>query len=594
MRFLVLAFALLFAAVAHAAPSADLATLFKDYDEAHLKLYPTDALWRGDTRYLDRYEDNLTPEFLVEARKENADFRARLAKIARGPLDEEDGLSYDIFAWQLADDQSALAPGIAEHFQMLPIDQFGGAQVYFATEMEWRGRFPFNTPEQYAQAISRMKGFSHWIDTAIARMRDGMAIGVTLPKAIVVRVIPQAEEQANKSPDESVFMGPVKNMPDTIKGEDRARIAREYRDTVVGDVLPAYRRLASFLKREYLPKARGSVGLSAIPGGREMYLHLVRHHTTEDTTPEQFHQIGLAEVARIRREMERVKDSTDFKGDLASFRAFLRNDPRFKFKSRDEMMAAYEAVKEKIAAELPRVFDHLPKTPFEIQFFDDFQAPSQAAANYEPAPADGSRPGIFHINGYDLPSRPSYTSEVLSLHESMPGHHLQIMLAEENTDLPAFRRFNGPNAFIEGWGLYTEQLGSALGLYADPYQEFGFLSFDMWRACRLVVDTGMHEGRMTRGQAIAFMLDNTSLTKTDAEAEIDRYIAYPGQALAYKAGQLDLLRLRDHANAALGAKFDLKAFHDAVLLDGPMPLSILDAKIDRFIAAQKSPETPGN
>lgn len=587
MKFFVLAFALLFAGTAQAAPSAELAALLKDYDDAHLALYPTDALWRGDTRFLDKYEDTLTPEFLVVARKENADFRARLAKVDADHLDEEDRLSREIFAWQLDDEARALAPGIAERFQMLPIDQFGGAQVYFATEMEWRGRFPFNTTAQYLQAISRMKGFAHWMDTAIARMRDGMKIGVTLPKAVVVRVIPQAEEQADKPLDDSVFMGPVKNMPDTIKGDDRARIAKEYRKTVAGVVIPAYRRLADFLKNEYLTKARRSVGLSAVPGGHAMYLYLVRHHTTEDTSPEEFHRIGLAEVARIEAEMERVKGKTGFKGDLKAFRAFLRSDPKFRFKSSDEMMAAYQTVKAKIASALPRAFDRLPKTPFEIKFFDDFQAPSQAAANYEPASADGSRPGIFNINGYDLPSRPTYATEVLSLHESMPGHHLQMMLAQENTNLPAFRRFNGPNAFIEGWGLYTEQLGKTLGLYADPYQEFGFLSFDMWRACRLVVDTGMHNGHMTREQAIRFMLDNTSLTRTDVEAEIDRYIAYPGQALAYKAGQLDLLRLRDHAKTELGARFDLRKFHDAVLLDGPMPLSILDAKIGRWIAARK-------
>jgi len=587
MKFLALIFVLLLAGTAHAAPSAELAGLLKNYDDAHLKLYPTDALWRGDVRYLDKYEDTLTPEFLVEARKENADFRLQLSKISRSALDAEDALSYDIFGWQLADEARLLAPGVAERFQRLPLEQFGGAQIYFATEMEWRGRFPFNTPEQYRQAISRMKGFAHWMDTAIARMRDGEKMGVTLPKAIVVRVIPQAQEQADKPIDDSVFMGPVKNMPDTIKGEDRARIAKEYRQTVADFVIPAYRRLADFLKDEYLAKARDSVGLSDVPGGHLMYLTLVRHHTTEETSPEEFHRIGLAEVARIKGEMERVKDQTGFKGDLAAFRAYLRNDPRFKFKSREEMMTAYQAVKAKIAQGVPRVFDHAPRTPFEIAFFDDFQAPSQAAANYEPASADGSRPGIFNINGYDLPSRPNYTTEVLSLHESVPGHHFQMMLAEENTSLPAFRRFNGPNAFIEGWGLYTEQLGKALGLYTDPYQEFGFLSFDMWRACRLVVDTGMHNGHMTREEAIQFMLDNTSLARTDVEAEIDRYIAYPGQALAYKAGQLDMLRLRDKAKAELGAKFDLAKFHDAVLLDGAMPLSILDAKIDRWIAASR-------
>ncbi len=588
MKFLAFVFALFLAGAAQAAPSAGLAALFKDYDEAHLKLYPTDALWRGDSRYLDRYEDTLTPEFLREARKQNAAFRARLSRISRAGLDAEDALSYDIFAWQLDDEARSLAPGIAERFQMLPLDQFGGAQVYFATEMEWRGRFPFNTAEQYEQAMKRMKGFAHWMDTAIARMRDGQRTGVTLPKAIVARVIPQAEEQANKPIGDSVFMGPVKNMPDTIKGSDRERITKEYRDTVANAVIPAYRRLADFLKNEYLAKARDSVGLSAMPGGHEMYLYLVRHHTTEDTPPEEFHRIGLEEVARIRAEMERVKKKTGFKGDLAAFRAYLRNDPRFKFNSRDEMMAAYQAVKEKIAAGLPRGIGRFPKTPVAIRFFDDFQAPAQAAANYEPASADGSRPGIFNINGYDLPSRPAYTTEVLSLHESMPGHHLQMMLAQENARLPAFRRFGGPNAFIEGWGLYTEQLGKALGLYTDPYQEFGFLSFDMWRACRLVVDTGMHNGRMTRDEAIQFMLDNTTLTRTDVEAEIDRYIAYPGQALAYKAGQLDLLGLRDRAKAALGVTFDIRTFHDALLRDGAMPLSILNARIGRWIADQAS------
>src|SRR6185437_9676329 len=266
--------------------------------------------------------------------KENADFQARLGAIDANGLDEQDRLSREILAWQLDDEARALARGIAERFQMLPLEQFGGAQVYFATEMEWRGRFPFNTPEQYAQAISRMKGFAHWMDTAIARMRDGEKIGVTLPKAIVVRVIPQAEEQANKPLDESVFMGPVKNMPDTIKGADRARIAKEYRETVVDVVIPAYRRLADFLKNEYLAKARDSVGLSAMPGGHDMYLYLVRHHTTEDTTPEEFHRIGLQEVVRIKSEMQRVKDQTGFKGDLAAFRTYLRNDPLFKFKSR--------------------------------------------------------------------------------------------------------------------------------------------------------------------------------------------------------------------------------------------------------------------
>lgn len=588
MRKLLLAVVLIVAGATPtmAAPNAALAQLFQDYDEAGLRAYPTGALWRGDMRYLDRYEDNLTPEFLVEQRKENADFHTRLAAIDRAALDSEDQLSYDIFAYTLQDDAHGLAPEIAGLFQMLPIDQFNGAHIGFAIEMQWRSRYPFNTPGDYAKAIARMKGFAHWVDGAIGKMREGAAQGITQPRVIVERLIPQTEEQADKSVDDSVFYGPAKNMPDTIKGKERTRLLKDYRAAVSDVVLPAYRRLADFLKNEYLPKARTSVGLSAMPGGRDLYLYLVRHHTTLDRTPDEIHQTGLSEVTRITAAMEAVKKKVHFKGDLAAFRAFLRSDPQFQFKDRDAMMAAYQAVKVKIAQGLPKLFDHQPRTPFEIKFFEDFVAKNQASADYEQASLDGSRPGIFHINGYDLPARPTYQTEVLSVHESMPGHHLQIMLAQENESLPPFRRFGGTTAFVEGWGLYTESLGKDLGLYTDPYQEFGQLSFDMWRACRLVVDTGMHAGTMTREEAIDFMLANTSLTKTDVIAEVERYIAYPGQALAYKAGQLDLLRLRDKAKKALGAKFDIRKFHDAVLLEGAMPLSLLDLQIDRWIAEQ--------
>ncbi|HEV2562134.1 MAG TPA: DUF885 domain-containing protein [Rhizomicrobium sp.] len=584
--FLAALLALIAFAPAQASPAGDLASLVKDYDEAQLVLYPSTALWRGDRRYLGKYEDDLSAAHLAERRKENAEFRARLSGIDRAQLDAEDQLSYDIFDYNLADDAGALAPGLGEHFQMLPLDQFNGNHVSFAVEMEWRSRFPFNTVADYESAISRMNGFAHWIDMAIARMREGEAQGITQPRVIVERMIPQADEQANKSVEESVFYGPVKNMPDAIKGDDRARIAKEYRATVGDVVIPAYRRLANFLKDEYLPKARASVGLEAMPGGNEMYLYLVHHHTTLERTPAEIHAIGLAEVERITAEMERVKNQTGFKGDLPAFRTFLRNDPRFKFKDEGQMLAAYQAVKAKIAAGLPRLFDRQPKTPYEIKFFPDFVGPTQAAAQYNQPSEDGSRPGIFYINGYDLPSRPTYSTEVLSLHESMPGHHMQIALSMENNSLPAFRRFNGPTAFVEGWGLYTESLGKDLGLYTDPYQQFAQLSFDMWRACRLVVDTGMHAEGMSREDAIDYMLANTSLTKTDVTAEVERYIAYPGQALAYKSGQLELFKLRDEAKAALGAKFDIRKFHDAVLMDGAMPLSILDGKIHRWIAQQ--------
>jgi uncharacterized protein (DUF885 family) len=581
----VLAVCFAFAPSAMAGPSEDLAKVMKDYDEANLRLHPSAALYRGDTRYLDRYEDSLTPQYLAEARKLNQEERARLSAIDRAQLAYQDQLSYDIFAWTLKDDADGLALG--ESFQLLPLDQFYGAHEGFAREMEWRSQFPFKTAADYEKAITRMKGFAHWIDTAIGKMRGGIAKGVVQPHFMVERLIAQTDELANKALDDSVFMGPVKNMPENIKGKQRARVAAQYRKAVAEIVVPAYQRLDAFLKTEYLAKARYTVGLSAIPGGKEMYLYLVKSHTTTDLTPEEIHDIGLKDVARDLAEMEKVKKDTSFKGSLDEFRTFLRTDPRFKFKDTDAMKAEFERIKAQTAANIGRLFGHIPKTQFEIRPFEPFVAPSKASAEFSGASADGSRPGIFYFNTYDLPSRPTYTTEVLELHEAVPGHHFQISTAMENTSLPEFRRFSGPTAYVEGWGLYSESLGSDLGFYTDPYQKFGRLSFDIWRACRLVVDTGMHWMGWTREQAIDYMLANTSLTKTDVTAEVERYIAIPGQALAYKIGQRKLFELRDHAKEELGAKFDIRHFHDEILRDGAMPLSILETKMDRWIAAEK-------
>ena len=574
-----------FAPASLAGPTEDLTKLMKDYDEQILRLYPSAALYRGDPRYLDRYEDNLTPEFLAEARRLSAEDTARLKAIDRAQLNYQDQLSYDIFAWTMKDQQEGLA--LAETFNLIPLDQFYGAHESFAREMGWRSQFPFKTAADYEKAMKRMKGFAHWIDTAIVQMREGMAKGVVQPRFMVQRLITQTDELADKAMDESVFMGPVKNMPDTIKGKTRARVAAAYRKAVETTVVPAYKKLSAFLKNEYLPKARDSVGISAVPGGKALYLYLVKSHTTTDMTPEQIHAFGLKEVARDLKEMEKVKKEAGFKGSLDEFRAYLRSDPKFKFKDADAMKAEFERIKAQTAANITRLFGHIPKTPFEIRPFEAFVAPTKASAEYSQPSADGSRPGIFYFNTYDLPSRPNYTTEVLELHEAVPGHHFQISTAIENTSLPEFRRFGGQTAYIEGWGLYSESLGSDLGFYTDPYQKFGMLSFDIWRACRLVVDTGMHWMGWSREQAIDYMLANTSLTKTDVTAEVERYIAIPGQALAYKIGQRKWFDLRQHAKDELDGKFDIHRFHDEALKDGAMPLSILEAKMDRWIASEK-------
>ncbi|OHE85544.1 MAG: hypothetical protein A3G75_06205 [Verrucomicrobia bacterium RIFCSPLOWO2_12_FULL_64_8] len=570
-----------------AAPAGDLARLLKDYDESRLQLYPAEGLWRGDYRFLDRYEENLTDAHLAERRRLNAGFRTRLAAIDGRTLSPQDRLSRDILDWDLADEAESLAPGLGERFQLLPLEHFYGRHQSFAQEMQWRGRFPFRTAADYDKAMARMHGFARWIDEAIVRMRQGAAQGVVQPRVIVERMIAQAEVPARTPSEQSVFFGPIAHLPAAIAGDERIRLTAAYRRAIDETVLPAYRRLLTFFLQEYLPRARSAVGLGAMPGGREMYLHLARSRTTTSLPPDEIHAIGLREVERIAAEMERVKTRTGFTGSMEEFRTFLRTVPRFKFKDQAAMLAEFERVKRHVEDYLAGIFGHMPKTPCEIRFFEPFVAPTKAAAEYHRPPADGFRPGIMFINSHDLPSRPTYTTEGLSLHEAQPGHHFQISLAIENHDLPEFRRFGGPTAYVEGWALYCESLGKDLGLYTDPYQEFGELTFEIWRACRLVVDSGMHWKGWSREDAIAYLLGHTSLSETDVVAEVERYIVLPGQALAYKIGQLKLLELRARAQKALGPKFDLRRFHDAVLLDGAMPLSILEAKIDLWIATEK-------
>jgi uncharacterized protein (DUF885 family) len=432
-----------------------------------------------------------------------------------------------------------------------------------------------------------MLGFTHWVDDAIGTMRQGMSRGVTQPRVIVERIIAQAENFADGDPEASLFMAPVKNIPDSITGKDRVRVDGAYREAVAGQLIPAYRRFADFLKNEYLPQARESIGLASIPGGKEMYLYLVKSETTSDLSPIQIHGLGLTEIKRIESEMDKVKGEAGFSGSLAQFRDFLRSDPRFQFKDSAAMLAEFNRVKNVVDAHLGTMFAAIPKSSLTFRFTDSFAAPDRPAAEYAPASGDGRRPGIVYLNASDLSARSSYTSEVLELHEGIPGHHLQLALARENRALPQFRRFGEETAFTEGWGLYAESLGSELGLYTDPYQKFGALSFDAWRASRLVVDTGIHWLGWTHEQAVDYLMTHTALSRVEAVEEVNRYIAIPGQALAYKIGAYEILNLRTRAKATLGAKFDLKRFHEVVLKDGPMPLPVLDAKVNRWIDQEK-------
>jgi uncharacterized protein (DUF885 family) len=585
-----LAVCLVLAPVSQAADSAAgaLTELLRRHDEADRQLYPSAAIQQGDNSRLDAYEDDLSAQHLAERTRLNAQERASLARIARSELSPQQQLSYDIFAWNLDDENRALAPNVARALQMLPLNQFFGGHLSFAREMQWRSDFPFNRVRDYERAITRMSGFAGWLDHAIANMREGAKLGITQPRIVVERMIPEVAALATPEVDESLFLGPVKNIPDNIAAADRQRIARDYRRAVAEVLIPAYRRLHVFLRDEYLPQARLSVGLSAMPTGRELYLYEVRRQTTEDLSPDAIHALGLAEVARLNRAMEAAKNQAGFAGSLPAFTQFLRTDPRFRFRDEASMLAEFRRIDAEVAAHSAALFGTLPKAPLEYRLLETYAAVSKAAAEYSGPSADGGRPGIVYLNTHDLHSRPTYAAESLALHEGRPGHHLQVALAVENRDLPRFRRYASPTAFTEGWALYAESLGPELGLYEDPYKKFGQLSFDAWRACRLVIDTGIHWMGWTREQAIAYLMANTALSETDATAEVERYIALPGQALAYKIGQRKFVALRERARAELGAKFDIRRFHDAVLADGAMPLPILEAKMVRWIASEKA------
>jgi uncharacterized protein (DUF885 family) len=561
---------------------ADFAGVLRDYQSAQTNLRPS----ARDNADLDRNGDDLRTDYFALLRKITEETRVALARVDRTGLSGQDRLSYDIFDWSLADDADEFASGATELARLMPLNQFNGAQISFARRMQWRPDSQMSQPRDYDNAIRQMLGFTRWLDQAIANMREGIQKGVTQPRTVVERILGQTEIFANAEPGSGLFMEQAKHIPDSFGREDRARIAAAYREAVEGALLPAYRRLAEFLKTEYLPHARTGLGLSGIPGGREMYLHMVKSQTTTELTPDAIHELGLAELLRIEAAMDAVKTETGFSGSLDQFREVLRTDPRFKYKDEAAMMAEFNRVKDVVLDHVSQVFSRLPNGRLAFRFYEPYVAPDKPAAEF--APGGGGRPGVVYLNAFDLPSRPTYTSEALEAHEGIPGHHLQTLIAASNRTLPRFRRFSTPTAYVEGWGLYAEGLGSELGLYSDPYQKFGALSFDAWRASRLVVDTGIHWCGWTRQEAIDFLVAHSALSKTEAAEEVDRYVVLPAQALAYKIGEREILDLRERAKAALGARFDIKRFHDAILNDGGMPLAILDAKIERWIAAEKA------
>ncbi|KAA2286285.1 DUF885 domain-containing protein [Arenimonas fontis] len=564
--------------------AAQLQQLYADFWEASLALNPLQATFVGDHRYDDRLPDFFSAEYRARSEAFNREWLEKARAIGSEGLQGQDLLSYEIFVAEL---ESAIE---GERFPdwMQPLQQFYNVAGLAAQLGSGTGAQPFKTVADYDNWLARASQLPALLESMQANMREGMAKGVVQPRPLIEKVLPQLDALIKDQPEQTLFWGPIANMPADFGEEDKARLTAAYRELIGQKLMPAYRDLRAFVADEYLPACRETVALSALPDGEAWYAFLVREYTTTDLSPAQIHQIGLDEVARIQAEMDQVMREVGFKGSRAEFFEFLRTDKQFEFASEDEMLAAYRALEARINQRVGELFSLTPKAAFEIRPVEPFRAQSAAGGSYMIPSEDGSRPGIFYVNTYDLPSRRSWDAESLFLHEAIPGHHFQLALQQELTDLPKFRRFGGETAFIEGWGLYAESLGKELGVYTDPYQYFGRLQAELWRAIRLVVDTGLHSKGWTREQVIRYMLENSATSETEAVAEAERYIAIPGQALAYKIGELKIKELRARAEAALGDRFDPRAFHAEVLRDGSVPLAVLEAKIDRWIAGQQT------
>lgn len=557
----------------------ELQTLVDSYYEEQLKLNPVAATANGDNRFNDQLNIDFTDAHRAKIKALLEKTQTSLGAIDREKLDANDQITYDM----LARDIKLGLEGLTYPDNLMPLNQFVGFHLTFAQLGSGSVMQPFATKKDYENWEKRMHIGAAYMDSSIVYFKRGIAANVVLPKALVEKVIPQLQSFQVADVKESTFYGPLKAFPKDFTDADKAKFTKEYSQIIQQEIMPAYARLAQFLQTTYLPKARTSTGISGIPNGAAYYQYLIKVLTTTDKPADEIYQTGLAEVKRIRSEMEKTKNSVNFKGDLKAFFEFMRTDKQFMpYQTPAQVLAAFETIHKKMEPALKTMFGRVPKTPFEIRQTEAFRAAS-ASAEYFQGSEDGTRPGIFYVPILDA-TKFNTTSgmESLFLHEAIPGHHYQVSLQQENNKLPKFRRFGGNSAYAEGWALYTESLGKELGLYTDPYQFMGALGDEMHRAIRLVVDAGMHSKNMTREQAIAYMMDNEPISEQGAVAEIERYMAIPAQALSYKIGALKIREIRERLNKDLGAKFKLSDFHDEILKDGNMPLDVMESKMDRW------------
>lgn len=575
---------LLVSSISWADASSDFVQLLDDSWQFNMQEYPLWATSAGDHRFNDR----LPAISLADAQRRNEQtlqFQQRLEAIDRAQLKPAEQTNYDIFARQLNEDLSEFQFGT----HLVPISNRTGFHIEFP---ELRRDVPLENTQDYENYIARLNAFGDYADGHIELMRAGINAEKTLPAVILKGYEPTIEAHIVDDPKKSLLYEPLKEFPANVPESEHQRLRTEARTAIAESVVPGYQRFADFMKNEYVPMTRGSIGASALPDGRDFYRYRVRRFTTLDQDPQEVHNIGLAEVKRIREEMDAIIKKVEFentteKSDFEAFTDFLRTDPQFYAPTAEQLLKETAAILKRADGKLPKLFGKLPRTPYGLRPVPDYIAPRTTSAYYQRPAGDGTKAGFFYMNTFNVKSRPLYTLEALALHEAVPGHHLQLALQQEIDGMPKFRRFANFTAYIEGWALYSERLGLEMGFYEDPYSDFGRLTMEIWRASRLVVDTGIHFFGWTRQQAIEYLHDNSAMSMHNIEAEVDRYIGWPGQALAYKTGELKIRALRKQAEEALGEKFDLREFHDVVLASGAIPLDVLEGNVLRWVEEEK-------
>lgn len=545
-----------------------------------LRESPELATTVGVHDYNDRLSD-LSPATLERQVVDSKGFLRELAAIDRAALPVGEQVNYDIFATQLTD--RVAAHGFGEH--LLPLNADSGFHTAFA--LIWQP-MPFQSVADYDRYLARLAAFPRYLDQNIALLEEGLRRGITVPRATLDGIETSIQPLVVEDPEQSALWAPFARLPPQLPEADRQRLAAAGREVIRQAVVPAYARLLSFMTERYVPGSRATLAATALPNGPDYYRFLIRRYTTLELTAEEIHQLGLAEVAAIRAEMDQVIRQVGFTGDFAAFLHFLRTDRRFYASSAEQLLMHAATIAKRMDGKLPALFGRLPRQPYTVAPVPDYLAPKYTVGRYNGAPRESTEPGTYWVNTYALETRPLYNLEALTFHEAVPGHHLQGALAEEAEAVPPFRRYSYISAFGEGWGLYSEWLGIEAGFYSDPYSNFGRLTYAMWRACRLVVDTGVHAFGWTRQQVIDYMATNTALSLHEVTTETDRYISWPGQALSYRIGYLEIRKLRSLAERELGADFDVRRFHDAVLANGSVPLPVLIAEVARFIATERA------